>query len=81
VGNRWSGSDTRDGCSWWSAGERLREGQHTVLFSDTAQGSWVTQKSAFEPNKIVLSQVEIPSSTMALVPWDVCIADHTALPN
>jgi hypothetical protein len=52
-----------------------------VLFSDTAQGSWVTQKSAFEPNKIVLSQVEIPSSTIALVPWDFCIPDLTAITN
>jgi hypothetical protein len=54
-------------------------GQHTVLFSDTAQGSWVTAKSAFEPTKVMLMQLQIPSSTTAPVPWDFCIEGVTAI--
>jgi hypothetical protein len=54
-------------------------GQHTVLFSDTAQGSWVTTKSAFEPNAVMLLQLQIPSSTTASVPWDFCIEGLTAI--
>jgi hypothetical protein len=54
-------------------------GQHTVLFSDTAQGSWVTTKSAFEPKLVMLLQMQIPSSTTAPVPWDFCIEGLTAI--
>lgn len=54
-------------------------GQHSVLFSDTAQGSWVTTKSAFEPNAVMLVQFQIPSSTSGSVPWDFCIDNFTAL--
>jgi hypothetical protein len=54
-------------------------GQHTVLFSDTAQGSWVTTKSAFEPTAVMLMQLQIPSSTTAAVPWDFCIEGLTAI--
>jgi hypothetical protein len=54
-------------------------GQHTVLFSDTAQGSWVTAKSAFEPKAVMLLQFQIPSSTSASVPWDFCIDGLTAI--
>jgi hypothetical protein len=54
-------------------------GQHTVLFSDTAQGSWVTPKSAFEPNAVMLLQFQIPSSTTASVPWDFCVEGLTAI--
>jgi hypothetical protein len=54
-------------------------GQHTVLFSDTAQGSWVTTKSAFEPNAVMLLQFQIPSSTTASIPWDFCIEGLTAI--
>jgi hypothetical protein len=53
-------------------------GQHTVLFSDIAQGSWVTTKSAFEPNAVMLVQLQIPSSTTP-VPWDFCIEGFTAI--
>ena len=56
-------------------------GQHTVLFSDTAQGSWVTQKSAWEPTKVMLIQLQIPSTTTAPVPWDFCIEGLTAITN
>jgi hypothetical protein len=56
-------------------------GQHTVLFSDTAQGSWVTQKSAWEPTKVMLIQFQIPSSPTAPVPWDFCIEGLTAITN
>lgn len=54
-------------------------GQHTVLFSDTAQGSWVTTKSAFEPNAVMLLQFQIPASPTAVVPWDFCIEGLTAI--
>lgn len=54
-------------------------GQHTVLFSDTAQGSWVTTKTAFEPTALMLVQFRIPSSTAAPVPWDFCIEGLTAI--
>jgi len=54
-------------------------GQHTVLFSDTAQGSWVTTKSAFEPTAVMLLQFQIPASTIAAVPWDFCIEGLTAI--
>jgi hypothetical protein len=54
-------------------------GQHTVLFSDTAQGSWVTTKAAFEPTKVMLLQFQIPASTTAAVPWDFCIEGLTAI--
>ncbi|HZL16697.1 MAG TPA: hypothetical protein VFG23_03005 [Polyangia bacterium] len=54
-------------------------GQHTVLFSDIAQGSWVTSKSAFEPTKVMLLQFQIPSSTTAPVPWNFCIDGLTAI--
>jgi hypothetical protein len=56
-------------------------GPHTVLFSDTAQGSWVTQKMAFEPTKVMLLQLQIPSSTTVPVPWDFCIEGLTAVTN
>jgi hypothetical protein len=54
-------------------------GQHTVLFSDIAQGSWVTTPSPFEPTKVMLIQFQIPSSTTAPVPWDFCIEGLTAV--
>jgi hypothetical protein len=54
-------------------------GQHTVLFSDTAQGSWVTTKSAFEPKAVMLLQFQIPSATTASVAWDFCIDGLTAI--
>ncbi len=54
-------------------------GMHTVLFSDTAQGSWVTSKAAFEPTKVMLMQFQIPSSTTAPVPWDFCVEGVTAV--
>jgi len=54
-------------------------GQHTVRFSDTAQGSWVTATSAFEPKAVMLLQFQIPSSTTASVPWDFCIEGLTAV--
>ena len=56
-------------------------GPHTVLFSDTAQGSWVTSKSAFEPTKVMLLQFQIPSSTTAPVPWNFCVEGLTAVTN
>lgn len=54
-------------------------GMHTILFSDIAQGSWVTSKAAFEPTKVMLMQLQIPSSTVAPVPWDFCIEGVTAI--
>ena len=54
-------------------------GMHSVLFSDTAQGSWVTTKAAFEPTKVMLMQFQIPSSTTAAVPWNFCVDGLTAL--
>jgi hypothetical protein len=54
-------------------------GQHTVLFSDTAQGSWVTNKTPFSPTTVMLMQLQIPSSTTAPVPWDFCIEGLTAI--
>jgi len=55
------------------------QGQHTVLFSDTAQGSWVTKKAAFEPTMVMLLQMQIPSTTTAPVAWDFCIEGLTAI--
>jgi hypothetical protein len=54
-------------------------GQQTVLFSATAQGSWVVTKSLFEPTKVMLMQFQIPSSTTAPVPWDFCVEGLTAI--
>lgn len=54
-------------------------GQHTVMFADTAQGSWVTKKSAFEPTMVMLLQLQIPSTTTAPVAWDFCIEGLTAI--
>jgi hypothetical protein len=54
-------------------------GPHTVLFSDTAQGSWVTTKTAFEPNSVMLLQFQIPSATTAPIPWNFCIEGLTAI--
>jgi len=56
-------------------------GTHTVLFSDIAQGSWVTTKTDFEPTKVMLIQFQIPSSTTTPVPWDFCVEGLTALTN
>lgn len=54
-------------------------GQHTVLFSETAQGSWVTPKSDFAPTAVTLIQFQIPSDTAAPVPWDFCVEGLTAI--
>jgi hypothetical protein len=54
-------------------------GEHTVLFSNIAQGSWVTTPSAWEPTKVMLVQFQIPSSTAASVDWDFCIEGFTAV--
>jgi hypothetical protein len=54
-------------------------GVHSVLFTDIAQGSWVTTKTPFEPTKVMLLQFQIPSSTTAPVPWDFCIDGLTAI--
>jgi hypothetical protein len=54
-------------------------GQYTVLFSDTAQGSWVTTPTVFDPTMVTLLQFQIPSSTTAAVPWDFCIEGLTAV--
>jgi hypothetical protein len=56
-------------------------GQHTVLFSETAQGSWVTPKSAFAPTAVTLIQFQIPSDMAAPVPWDFCVEGLTAVTN
>jgi hypothetical protein len=54
-------------------------GQQTVLFADTAQGSWVTAKKPFEPTMVMLLQFQIPSSTTAAIPWDFCVEGLTAI--
>jgi hypothetical protein len=54
-------------------------GQHTVLFTDTAQGSWVTTPTVFDPTMVTLLQFQIPSSTTEAVPWDFCIEGLTAI--
>ncbi|HEY4016617.1 MAG TPA: hypothetical protein VGM06_24945 [Polyangiaceae bacterium] len=54
-------------------------GQHTVLFANTAQGSWVTTPQAFEPTLVTLIQFQIPSSSVATVPWDFCVEGLTAV--
>jgi hypothetical protein len=54
-------------------------GAHTVLFSDTAQGSWVTTKTTFDPTMVVLVQFQIPASTASAVAWDFCISNMTAV--
>ncbi len=54
-------------------------GQHTVLFSSTAQGTWVTTPQPFEPTAVTLIQFQIPSSTLATIPWDFCVEGLTAV--
>jgi hypothetical protein len=54
-------------------------GVHTVLFSATAQGSWVTTKTPFDPTRVMLMQFQIPSATTAPVPWDFCVDGVTAI--
>jgi hypothetical protein len=54
-------------------------GPHTVVFSDTAQGSWVTTPQPFEPTKVTLIQFQIPSSPTASIPWDFCVEGLTAV--
>jgi hypothetical protein len=54
-------------------------GQHTVLFTDTAQGSWVTAPQPFESTAVTLIQFQIPSSTSATIPWDFCVEGLTAV--
>ena len=54
-------------------------GQHTVLFTDIAQGSWVTTPQPFEPTKVTLIQFQIPSSTTVSVPWNFCVEGLTAV--
>jgi hypothetical protein len=54
-------------------------GTHTVLFADTAQGSWVTTKTTFDPTMVVLVQFQIPASTTEAVAWDFCISNLTAV--
>jgi hypothetical protein len=54
-------------------------GQHTVLFSNTMQGSWVTTPQPFEPTLVTLIQFQIPSSTTATIPWDFCVEGLTAV--
>jgi hypothetical protein len=54
-------------------------GTHTVLFSDTAQGSWVTTKTTFDPTMVVLVQFQIPAATASAVAWDFCISNMTAV--
>lgn len=54
-------------------------GVHAVLFKDTAQGSWVTNKTPFDPTQVMLLQLQIPSSTAAPVAWDFCVEQLTAI--
>ncbi|HXX67208.1 MAG TPA: hypothetical protein VEK07_08505 [Polyangiaceae bacterium] len=54
-------------------------GQHTVLFSQTAQGSWVTDPQPFEPTAVTLIQFQIPSSSTAPIPWNFCVGGLTAV--
>jgi hypothetical protein len=54
-------------------------GQHSVLFSKIAQGSWVTSPQSFEPSAVMLMQFQIPSSTTASIPWDFCVEGLTAI--
>jgi hypothetical protein len=54
-------------------------GQHTVLFSGIAQGSWVKTASPWEPTKVMLMQFQIPASTATPVAWDFCIEGLTAI--
>jgi hypothetical protein len=54
-------------------------GQHSVTFADSAQGSWVTTKSAFEADRVMLLQFQIPSSATEPVPWDFCVEGLTAI--
>jgi hypothetical protein len=56
-------------------------GLHNILFSDIAQGSWVTSKSPWEPTKVMLIQFQIPSSTTAPVSWNFCVDSLTAIVN
>jgi hypothetical protein len=54
-------------------------GMHTVLFSEAAQGPWVTTPTTFDPTKVMVVQFQIPSSTTAPVLWDFCIEGLTAI--
>jgi hypothetical protein len=55
-------------------------GVHTVLFTDTAQASWMTQKFTFDPTEVMLVQWQIPASpSTGAVAWDFCIEGVTAI--
>jgi hypothetical protein len=54
-------------------------GMHTVLFSETAQGSWVTTPTTFDPTKMMLVQFQIPAATTSAVAWNFCISGVTAI--
>jgi len=54
-------------------------GAHTVLFSQIAQGSWVTTATPFQPTAVTLIQFQIPSSPTAPIPWDFCVSGLTAV--
>jgi hypothetical protein len=54
-------------------------GQHTVLFSQIKQGSWVTTPSPWDPSHVMLIQFQIPSSSAAPVPWNFCLSGLTAV--
>lgn len=53
-------------------------GQHTVLFSQAAQGNWVTTPQPFQPTAVTLIQFQIPSSSTP-IPWNFCIGGLTAV--
>jgi hypothetical protein len=54
-------------------------GAHPVLFSQIAQGSWVTTKTPFDAAQVMLLQLQIPSSPTAPVAWDFCVDQLTAI--
>ncbi|MGA2448687.1 MAG: hypothetical protein ABTD50_08440 [Polyangiaceae bacterium] len=56
-------------------------GVTTVLFSNIAQGSWVSKADTFtfDPTEVMLMQWQVPGNTTAPIPWDFCVQGVTAI--
>jgi hypothetical protein len=57
----------------------LGAGTHEVLFSDAAQGSWVTDPVDLDVAQVQAIQFQVPSVMGAEVPFDFCVEGLTAL--
>jgi hypothetical protein len=54
-------------------------GDDTVLFSEVAQGSWVTTKSPLDTTQLLAIQFQIPTQMNTAVDFDFCVENLAAL--